>query len=102
MTNKYISFEGFDSRVDVNGKDIVLIDDVLYTGRTIRAAMDEIFTYGRPNSIRLAVMVDRGHRELPIKAEFVGKNFPTADDEHIYVLIEEMDSEDLIYLEKES
>ena len=91
-----------DINFDVNGKDIVLIDDVLYTGRTIRAAMDEIFTYGRPNSIRLAVMVDRGHRELPIKAEFVGKNFPTADDEHIYVLIKEMDSEDLIYLEKES
>ena len=91
-----------DINFDVNGKDIVLIDDVLYTGRTIRAAMDEIFTYGRPNSIRLAVMVDRGHRELPIKAEFVGKNFPTADDEHIYVLIKEMDSKDLIYLEKES
>ena len=91
-----------DINFDVNEKDIVLIDDVLYTGRTIRAAMDEIFTYGRPNSIRLAVMVDRGHRELPIKAEFVGKNFPTADDEHIHVLIKEMDSEDLIYLEKES
>ena len=91
-----------DINFDVNGKDIILIDDVLYTGRTIRAAMDEIFTYGRPNSIRLAVMVDRGHRELPIKAEFVGKNFPTAENEHIYVLIKEMDSEDLIYLEKES
>ena len=91
-----------DINFDVNGKDIILIDDVLYTGRTIRAAMDEIFSYGRPNSIRLAVMVDRGHRELPIKAEFVGKNFPTADDEHIYVLIKEIDDEDLIYLERES
>jgi pyrimidine operon attenuation protein/uracil phosphoribosyltransferase len=91
-----------DINFDVNEKDIILIDDVLYTGRTIRAAMDEIFTYGRPNSIRLAVMVDRGHRELPIKAEFVGKNFPTADNEHIHVLIKEMDSEDLIYLDRES
>ena len=91
-----------DINFDVNGKDIILIDDVLYTGRTIRAAMDEIFSYGRPNSIRLAVIVDRGHRELPIKAEFVGKNFPTADNEHIYVLIKEVDDQDLIYLEKES
>ena len=91
-----------DINFDINGRDIILIDDVLYTGRTIRAAMDEIFSYGRPNSIRLAVIVDRGHRELPIKAEFVGKNFPTADNEHIYVLIKEMDDEDLIYLERES
>ena len=87
---------------DVNGKDIILIDDVLYTGRTIRAAMDEIFTYGRPKSIHLAVLVDRGHRELPIKAEFVGKNFPTAGNEHIHVHVEEIDKEDLIYLETES
>ena len=88
-----------DINFDVNGKDIILIDDVLYTGRTIRAAMDEVFTYGRPNSIYLAVLVDRGHRELPIKAEFVGKNFPTADNEHIHVHVEEIDKEDLIYLE---
>jgi pyrimidine operon attenuation protein/uracil phosphoribosyltransferase len=91
-----------DINFDLNGRDIILIDDVLYTGRTIRAAMDEIFSYGRPKSIRLAVIVDRGHRELPIKAEFVGKNFPTADDEHIHVLIKEVDAEDSIYLEKES
>ena len=91
-----------DIDFDVNEKDVILIDDVLYTGRTIRAAMDEIFTYGRPNSIHLAVLVDRGHRELPIKAEFVGKNFPTADNEHIHVHVEEIDKEDLIYLETES
>ena len=91
-----------DINFDVNGKDIILIDDVLYTGRTIRAAMDEVFTYGRPNSIYLAVLVDRGHRELPIKAEFVGKNFPTADNEHIHVHVEQIDKEDLIYLETAS
>ena len=91
-----------DIDFDVNEKDVILIDDVLYTGRTIRAAMDEIFTYGRPNSIHLAVLVDRGHRELPIKAEFVGKNFPTSDNEHIHVHVEEIDKEDLIFLETES
>ena len=91
-----------DINFDVNEKDIILIDDVLYTGRTIRAAMDEIFTYGRPNSMHLAVLVDRGHRELPIKAKFVGKNFPTSDNEHIHVHVKEIDKEDLIYLEIES
>ena len=89
-----------DINFDINDKDVILIDDVLYTGRTIRAAMEEIFSYGRPRSIRLAVVVDRGHRELPIKADFVGKNFPTSDNEHIYVLIKEVDEQDLIYLEK--
>ena len=83
---------------DVSGKNIILIDDVLYTGRTIRAAMDEIFSYGRPASISLAVLVDRGHRELPIKADFVGKNYPTSFNEHIHVHIEEKDGEDTILL----
>ena len=86
---------------DVSNKDVVLIDDVLYTGRTIRAAMEEVFSYGRPNSIRLGVMVDRGHRELPIKADFVGKNYPTSSNEHIHILINEVDNEDLIYLESD-
>tara|TARA_Y100000588_G_C13985388_1_gene809105 strand:- start:349 stop:897 length:549 start_codon:yes stop_codon:yes gene_type:complete len=90
-----------DIKFDINDKNIILIDDVLYTGRTIRAAMEEIFSYGRPKSIKLVVIVDRGHRELPIKADYVGKNFPTADNEHIYVLIEEVDDQDLIYIEKE-
>ena len=90
-----------DIKFDVNHKDIVLIDDVLYTGRTIRAAMDEIFTYGRPKSIRVAVIVDRGHRQLPIKADFVGKNFPTAEDEHIHVHIEEIDGKDVVFSDKE-
>ena len=88
-----------DIKFDVNAKDIILIDDVLFTGRTIRAAMDEIFTYGRPKRIRVAVIVDRGHRELPIKADFVGKNLPTADDEHIHVHIKELDGKDLVFLD---
>ena len=89
-----------DIKFDVNGKDIVLIDDVLYTGRTIRAAMDEIFTYGRPSSISLAVIVDRGHRELPIRADYVGKNFPTAGSEHVHVHVKELDGEDIVFLDK--
>ena len=88
-----------DIKFDVNDKDIILIDDVLYTGRTIRAAMDEIFTYGRPKRIRVAVIVDRGHRELPIKADFVGKNIPTADNEHIHIHIEEIDGKDVVFLD---
>ena len=83
---------------DISNKNIILIDDVLYTGRTIRAAMDEIFSYGRPASISLAVLVDRGHRELPIKADFVGKNYPTSFNEHIHVHVEEKDGEDAILL----
>ena len=83
---------------DVTGKNIILIDDVLYTGRTIRAAMDEVFAYGRPASIKLGVLVDRGHRELPIKADFVGKNYPTSFNEHIHVHLKEEDGEDSILL----
>jgi pyrimidine operon attenuation protein/uracil phosphoribosyltransferase len=70
---------------DVNGKTVVLVDDVLFSGRTIRAAMDALNDFGRPKKIQLAVLVDRGHRELPIKADFVGKNVPTAPDEKIIV-----------------
>ena len=66
---------------DVNGKTVVLVDDVLFSGRTTRAAMDALNDFGRPKKIQLAVLVDRGHRELPIKADFVGKNVPTAPDE---------------------
>ena len=84
----------------VEGKNIILIDDVLYTGRTIRAAMDEVFTYGRPASIQLGILVDRGHKELPIRAEYVGKNYPTSLNEHIHVHVEEVDGEDAILLIK--
>ena len=83
---------------EIEGKTVILIDDVLYTGRTIRAAMDEIFTYGRPSSIQLAVLVDRGHRELPIRADYVGKNYPTSLNEHIHVHLEDVDDEDAVLL----
>ena len=83
---------------EIDGKTVILIDDVLYTGRTIRAAMDEIFTYGRASFIQLAVLVDRGHRELPIKADYVGKNYPTSINEHIHVHLEDVDGEDAVLL----
>ncbi len=83
---------------EVEGKNIILIDDVLYTGRTIRAAMDEIFTYGRPASIQLGILVDRGHKELPIRADYVGKNYPTSINEHIHVHVREVDGDDEILL----
>ena len=87
-----------DITFDVSGRNIILIDDVLYTGRTIKAAMDEVFSYGRPASIQLGVLVDRGHRELPIKTDFVGKNYPTSINEHIHVHIKEVDGKDEILL----
>ena len=87
-----------DIKFDVNNRNIILIDDVLYTGRTIRAAMDELFSFGRPSSIKLGVLVDRGHRELPVKADFIGKNFPTSNDEHIHVLVNEIDGKDEVNL----
>ncbi|MGK9477398.1 bifunctional pyr operon transcriptional regulator/uracil phosphoribosyltransferase PyrR [Melioribacter sp. OK-6-Me] len=83
---------------DINEKDIILIDDVLYTGRTVRAALDAIMDLGRPNTIQLCVLVDRGHREMPIKADFVGKNIPTSINEEIKVKLKEIDGEDSIYL----
>ena len=89
-----------DISFDVNNKKIILIDDVLYTGRTIRAAIDEIFSFGRPSAIKLGVLVDRGHRELPIKADFIGKNYPTAQNEHIHVLVKEVDNLNQVELVK--
>lgn len=78
---------------DVNGKDIVLVDDVLFTGRTARAAMEAVISCGRPSSIQLAVLIDRGHRELPIRADFVGKNIPTSKAELVEVQIPPFDAE---------
>jgi pyrimidine operon attenuation protein/uracil phosphoribosyltransferase len=82
----------------VDGRSVVLVDDVLYTGRTIRAAMDSLMDLGRPRLIQLAVLVDRGHRELPIRADFVGKNVPTARQEQVQVLLEEEDGVDRVVI----
>jgi pyrimidine operon attenuation protein/uracil phosphoribosyltransferase len=90
--------ESTDIPFDLSKKIIILVDDVLYTGRTIRAAMEEIFNFGRPKAIQLAVLVDRGHRELPIQADFVGKRVPTAKNEIVDVHFEEMDDEDCVLL----
>lgn len=86
---------------DISGKDIVLIDDVLYSGRTIRAALDALIDLGRPNTIQLAVLIDRGHRELPIRPDYVGKNIPTAKDETVQVRLSETDGKDeVVIMEK--
>lgn len=86
--------------VDINNKRVVLVDDVIYTGRTIRAAMDAIMDQGRPSLITVAVLVDRGHRELPIRADYVGKNIPTAMDEQVAVEVKEIDGRDAVELKK--
>ncbi|MEY1737369.1 bifunctional pyr operon transcriptional regulator/uracil phosphoribosyltransferase PyrR [Streptococcus pyogenes] len=82
--------------VDITGKDVILIDDVLYTGRTIRAAIDNLVSLGRPARVSLAVLVDRGHRELPIRADYVGKNIPTSSVEEIVVEVVEVDGRDSV------
>jgi len=83
---------------DINGRTVVLVDDVLYTGRTIRAALDALHEFGRPRRVQLAVLVDRGHRELPIKADFVGKNIPTSVKDSVEVQLMESDGSDAVYL----
>ena len=89
VTNTNIPF-------DVNGKTIVIVDDVLYTGRTARAAIDAVFSLGRPSCIQLAVLIDRGHRELPIRPDYVGKNLPTAQTETVKVSVNELDDADCV------
>lgn len=84
--------------IDINNKNVILIDDVIYTGRTIRAAMDALMDQGRPSSISVGVLVDRGHRELPIRADFVGKNIPTSNDEQVSVNVNEIDGQDSVEL----
>ncbi|HEY5526707.1 MAG TPA: bifunctional pyr operon transcriptional regulator/uracil phosphoribosyltransferase PyrR [Candidatus Anoxymicrobiaceae bacterium] len=81
---------------DINDKQVIIVDDVLYTGRTTRAAMDALMDFGRPHVIQLAVLVDRGHRELPIRADYVGKNLPTAGDEKVKVSLVEVDGVDTV------
>jgi pyrimidine operon attenuation protein/uracil phosphoribosyltransferase len=81
---------------DITGRTVILVDDVLFTGRTIRAALDALVDFGRPTAIQLAVLVDRGHRELPIRADFVGKNVPTKRDDDVRVAVRELDGEDAV------
>ncbi len=83
---------------DITAKTVVLVDDVLFTGRTVRAALDELVDFGRPKAIQLAVLVDRGHREYPIRADFVGKNVPTSANETVEVLLSDIDGEDQVVL----
>ncbi len=84
---------GTDIDFDINGKKVILVDDVLYTGRTIRAALDAVIDMGRPKAVQLAVLIDRGHRELPIRADYAGKNVPTSRKEDVRVSLSEMDGE---------
>ena len=85
---------------DINGLDLVLVDDVLYTGRTVRAALDAVMDFGRPRTIQLAVLVDRGHRELPIRADYVGRKMTTQKDEEVALKVKELDREDSLWLMK--
>ncbi|MHB1130835.1 MAG: bifunctional pyr operon transcriptional regulator/uracil phosphoribosyltransferase PyrR [Chloroflexota bacterium] len=89
-----------DIPTSVDDKAIVLVDDVLYTGRTVRAALDEVMDFGRPASVQLAVLIDRGHRELPIRPDYVGKNVPTAREEDVAVRLEEVDGTDEVVIVK--
>ena len=92
--NLHPTVQGTDIPLNIEGKSIVLVDDVLYTGRSTRAAMDALIDLGRPSSIQLAVLIDRGHRELPIRADYIGKNMPSARDEEIKVRLKELDGID--------
>ena len=92
--------QGTDISFSLDDKTVVLVDDVLFTGRTIRAAIDSLNAFGRASAIQLAVLVDRGHREMPIRADYVGKNIPTNDGEHIAVRLEEIDQKDAVIILK--
>lgn len=89
-----------DIPVDPTGKRVVIVDDVLYTGRTVRAALDALTEIGRAVTIELAVLVDRGHRELPIRADYVGKNLPTSKDERVHVRVVDLDGEDGVWIQR--
>jgi pyrimidine operon attenuation protein/uracil phosphoribosyltransferase len=92
--------KGTDVPFEIEGATVVLVDDVLYTGRTIRAAMDALREFGRPRAVRLAVLVDRGHRELPIRADHVGKNVPTSREEFVQVRVAEIDGDDAVDIDQ--
>jgi pyrimidine operon attenuation protein/uracil phosphoribosyltransferase len=85
---------------DIQDRNVILVDDVLFTGRTIRAALDQIIDFGRPRSIQLAVLVDRGHRELPIRPDYVGKNIPTSKDDRVLVRLDDHDNEENVKIER--
>jgi len=87
---------------DVTGRTVVIVDDVLFTGRTVRAAIEALFAYGRPQRVQLAVLADRGHRELPIRPDYVGKNLPTSAAEHVYVRLRELDGVDEVAIAVEA
>ncbi|WP_090083983.1 bifunctional pyr operon transcriptional regulator/uracil phosphoribosyltransferase PyrR [Lentibacillus persicus] len=97
-TDEDPEIKGSSINVDLKKKKVVLIDDVLYTGRTVRAAMDAVMDIGRPSQIQLGVLVDRGHRELPIRADYVGKNIPTSEEEIVVVHLQESDDEEEVSL----
>jgi pyrimidine operon attenuation protein/uracil phosphoribosyltransferase len=99
--NEQAHVEQVDIEYVVKNQKIILVDDVLYTGRTVRAALDAVMDLGRPAQIQLAVLVDRGHRELPIRADYVGKNVPTSGSERIIVNLQEVDGEDCVIIYKE-
>lgn len=99
--DKQAEIDTTEIKIDVTDKNIILVDDVLYTGRTIRAAIDGLVKLGRPARVQLAVLVDRGHRELPIRADYVGKNIPTAREEQIIVQMSEHDGTDSILIGRE-
>lgn len=99
--NEHPVVNGTNIPFSVNGKNIVLVDDVLYTGRTVRAAIDAIMDTGRPASIQLAILIDRGHRELPFRADYVGKNVPTSKSEFIEVKVQEFDDTEGVYIVRE-
>lgn len=86
---------------DIKGKTVIIVDDVLFTGRTARAALEAVFSCGRPEKVQLAVLVDRGHRELPIRADYVGKNVPTSRSERVFVHVDEFDGENAVHIIQE-
>lgn len=91
IVDEHRSSDSSEISADITGKTVILVDDVIFTGRTVRAAIEAVFERGRPSAIQLAVLIDRGHRELPIRPDFVGKNIPTSREETVRVLVEEID-----------
>lgn len=100
ILSEHPQINGTDIEFSIHNQHVILVDDVLYTGRTIRAAIDALMDLGRAKTIQLAILVDRGHRELPIRADFVGKNVPTSREEEVIVHVNELDGQDLVVIER--